>query len=259
MTAIGERVLRALSRTPGSDDFTPTDSEISLADPLYLLRRVYPNLANLVALKRVLDFGCGQGHQSIALTREMDCSVVGVDTNEATLRKARRHAAAQEIPPNRLSFVTRVPAEMRGTFDVVISQNAFEHFAEPEATLAEMRQSLSKDGVVLLTFGPPWFAPYGNHMYFFSKVPWMNVLFAEKTVMKVRSSFRSDDARRYEDVESGLNRMTVARFERIVRAAQLELGATHYGCIRGMDWLAKLPLTRELFINHVTAVLRRAA
>lgn len=256
---IGERILRALSRPPSDVDHTPSASERDVLDPLHLLRRVYPDLEALVASRRVLDFGCGQGHQCIALVRELSCSVVGLDTNEATLANARRNAALQGIPSDRLSLLTSVPSGLHTGFDVVISQNAFEHFGNPEEALGEMSTMLRAGGVLLLTFGPPWYAPYGNHMYFFSKVPWMNLLFSERTVMNVRRSYRSDNARRYEEVESGLNRMTIARFERIVRRSDLHLRRVNYECVRKMNWLARPPVLRELFINHVSVVLERPA
>jgi SAM-dependent methyltransferase len=147
---------------------------------------------------------------------------------------------------------------MRESFDVVISQDSFEHFPQPETALNEMSSLLKGAGVILIAFGPPWFAPYGSHMNFFCKVPWLNILFPEKAVMRARSHFRNDGATSYEEVESGLNRMTIAKFESIIATCNLKLTYRKYECSKGMNWLSKVPLVRELFINHVTAVLSRA-
>jgi ubiquinone/menaquinone biosynthesis C-methylase UbiE len=130
-----------------------------------------------------------------------------------------------------------------------------EHYPEPAATLEEMRRLLKPGGRLLITFGPPWFAPYGSHMHFFCKVPWLNLLFTERTVMAVRARFRQDGAKRYEDCESGLNKMSVAKFERIIAEAGLKVEDRRYDCIKGLNFLGRLPLLRELFINHVTATL----
>jgi hypothetical protein len=73
--------------------------------------------------------------------------------------------------------------------------------------LDEMRLAACPGGCVLITFFEPWLSPYGSHMSHFTRVPWINVLFSERTVMNVRSLFRSDGATRYEDVEGGLNRI----------------------------------------------------
>ncbi|CAN5864331.1 hypothetical protein BH24ACI4_BH24ACI4_08100 [soil metagenome] len=59
-------------------------------------------------------------------------------------------------------------------------------------------------------------------MVHFTKLPWVNVLFSERTVMQVRARFRDDGATRYEEVVMGLNRMTIARFERLIRASGMK-------------------------------------
>lgn len=255
---ISERVLRALCRSPSGEDYHLKDSTITVDNALDLLHSKFHNLSTLVSGKRVVDFGCGAGYQSIALAKKLDCSVIGIETNKKTLEKAIINAKNYNIPLQRLSFVESISSSMLNSFDVVISQNAFEHFKNPEQILNEMNGLLNDSGIVILTFGPPWFAPYGSHMQFFCKVPWINLIFSEKTVMNVRSTFRSDGATRYEDVESGLNRMTVARFENIVSSNNLKLKTKKYECIKGLNWLSGLPILRELFVNHITAVLRRA-
>jgi SAM-dependent methyltransferase len=255
--SISEQILLSLSRAPTDTDYSPRDGETTPDNALRLLNRVYPNFASIVAGKRVADFGCGVGQQSIALVKKHGCSVFGIDANPRTLEKATQNAKANNISSNNLTFVKGISPDMLGTFDVVISHNSFEHFDNPVDILDAMRSLLNDSGVILLTFGPPWLAPYGSHMNFFCKIPWINVLFPESAVMKVRSRYRHDGAKRYEDVESGLNRMTVSKFERIVSSSNLKFVQKNYECIKGINMLAKLPLLREFFINHVTAVLAK--
>ena len=254
---IDETILLALSRQPDNRDSSgePAGHAHAPEDPLAMLRHKYPDFHHLVWRKRVVDFGCGIGHQSVALVGTEECVVCGVDTNHRTLDKAMQYAKSQALPAGRLEFRERVSRDMGGTFDVVISKDAMEHYPEPAAILEEMRRLLKPGGRLLITFGPPWFAPYGSHMHFFCKVPWLNLLFTERTVMAVRARFRDDGAKRYEDCESGLNKMSVAKFERLVAACGLKVEYRRYDCIKGLDFLGKLPLLRELFINHVTATL----
>ena len=94
-------------------------------------------------------------------------------------------------------------------------------------------------------------------MHFFCKLPWVNMFFTEATVMKVRGLYRNDGARRYEEVESGLNRTTVRKFERIVRESGLQIQHSRYQFVKGQDWLARIPLLRELFVNGVSVTLVR--
>ena len=75
--------------------------------------------------------------------------------------------------------------------------------------------------------------------------------------MKVRSLYRNDGAKRYEDVESGLNKMSVSKFERLIKTSSLEVVYKRYECVKKMNFLSKIPILRELFINHVSVILRK--
>lgn len=251
---IGELILRHLSRDPAAGDYIE-GTDRSASDPLKLLKREFSDLESMVSGKRVLDFGCGRGLQAVALVKEFDCSVCGLDTNTRTLEAARGFAKESDIPEERLWFREGVEKDMAGSFDVVISQNAMEHFPDPAAVLEQMKSFIGEGGIILISFGPPWFAPYGAHMHFFSRVPWIQLFFSERTVMKVRGLYRNDGAQRYEDVESGLNKMTVAKFERLVAQSGLVLSWKRYGCIKGLDWLGTIPGLRELFVNHISCIL----
>jgi len=256
---LGERILLALSRVPGSEDYLAARDEHNTDEaPLALLKRVYPHYMNIITGRSVVDFGCGQGSQTIAIARKGASRVVGVDSNPRTLAKARHRLSETDLQ-DKVSFVDKLPAEVKGQFDIVISQNSMEHFPDPVAVLGEMLSALKENGSLLITFGPPWYAPYGSHMHFFTKVPWLNIWFSEKTIMTVRSHFRDDGARKYEDVESGLNRMTVRKFENIVRDAGLRVVYKKYECVKRFDFLGKIPFVRELFINHITSVLKNTS
>lgn len=212
-------------------------------DPLTVLRREYPDLKQLIEGKRVLDFGCGNGHQSAALA-EMGADVTGLDINLATLDRARR------AHPN-IRFVSDIADGE--TWDVVISQNAMEHFTSPKPVLMSMLNAVRPGGKLLLTFGPPWYAPYGAHMHYFCRLPWFHVLFSERAIMRVRAKYREDGAERFAEVESGLNQMSIAKFERLTRG--LNITRRNYVPVRGLGWMARLPILRELAINHVTVVI----
>ena len=254
---IHERILLSLSRVPEDNDYPKANTKTTIDNALDLLIRVFPEFGTIVSKKRVVDFGCGAGYQSIALVKKYGCTVVGVDSNKKTLKTAIENAGMHDIPPQRLSFLESISPDMLNSFDVVISQNSFEHFANPAKVLDMMNTLLNDSGTILLTFGPPWLAPYGSHMHFFCKVPWVNVLFPEEVVMKVRNRYRNDGVTRYENVESGLNRMTIGKFESIVSSSDLAIAYKNYECVKGINLLAKVPVVREFFINHVTAILRK--
>ena len=155
---------------------------------------------------------------------------------------------------DKVEFVSSLTEKMLHSFDIVISHNSFEHFPDPIFILSQMMVAIRPHGKILITFGPPWFAPYGAHMGYFTKMPWVNIFFSEKTVMNVRASFRKDGAKRYEDVEGGLNKMTVAKFERIIAASGLKIEYRRCDCVKSLNFLGNLPYVRELFINHVSCI-----
>jgi len=254
--SLSEKILLTLSRKPNSRDHSGGTLEWTDETSLSLLAKVYPNFLELIPNKEILDFGCGDGHQSVSLAQAGAKRVVGVDTNRAILERAKALLATPALR-EKVQFVETLSSDAPGRFDMVISQDSMEHFSDPEAILQQMSAALKPDGKLLITFGPPWYAPYGSHMKFFTSVPWVNILFSEKTVMAVRGRFSRDGAIRYEEVESGLNKMSVGRFERIIHDSALQIGYRRYDCVKGLNFLAKLPFVRELFINHVSVILTR--
>lgn len=252
--AVLETLLLACCRRPDSPAVVG-EQEWHAENALSLLARVFPDLTTAIWGRRVLDFGCGFGYQVVALADAGADAVVGLEPNVRVLAEARR-LAATAAHRERVSFIAALRPVDWGAYDVVLSQNSMEHFPRPDLALKEMRSLLRPGGRIYLTFGPPWLAPYGAHMWFFTPLPWVHLLFPERTVMRVRGRFRRDGAVRYEDVESGLNRLTVARFERLVESVGLRVIYRRYDCIKGLNALGRLPLARELFINHVSAVLR---
>jgi hypothetical protein len=90
----------------------------------------------------------------------------------------------------------------------------------------------------------------------FTRMPWVNLLFSESTVMRVRSLFRDDGATRYEEVKGGLNRMTLRRFERIIRESGLLLEWRRYYAVQGLPIVHRIPGLREFLTASVACVLR---
>lgn len=254
MSKVGELVLRHLSEPVSSGAVYEHTTAVS-RDPLSTLEREFEIFGEVVAGRKVADFGCGEGHQSIALANRYGCEVVGIENNSARRQTAQLAASSANLSPSQIGFVDKPTEDMRGQFDIVISHDSFEHFDNPGAVLRQLTGLLKESGRLFITFGPPWLSPYGSHMYFFCRVPWINVLFSESTVLNVRKLYRNDGATRYEDVEQGLNKMTVRKFEKLVTTNDMRIEFLRYTCILGMNALSRVPLLREFFINHVSIIL----
>lgn len=246
---LAERVLARLSKdpadVPATSHYAAPTTQWNLDTALSELRAAFPRFNEIIRGRRVLDYGCGDGFQSVAMARGGAGSVLGIDISAQRLEHARKLAGDT---PN-VTFGHRPEA----TYDVAISLNSFEHFPEPERNLREIAGAVAAGGKILITFGSPWLSPYGSHMNFFTHVPWVNILFSEKTVFKVRSLYRDDGSTSY---VPDMNKMTVARFERIIAASGLKVEYRHYEAIRRLP-LTWVPVMRELFINRISCILTK--
>jgi SAM-dependent methyltransferase len=257
--SLPEKLLLSLSRDPDSADYPAEGNSYSASveTALSLLENAIPDFSGLVKNKKIADFGCGFGFQSCALAKFHTAQVVGIDSNESTLVRAWENARRNGLDSGKLTFIQQAGKEYQHYFDLVISQNSFEHFHDPVSILDTMKSLIKDDGKIIISFGPPWYAPYGSHMHYFCKVPWMHLLFSERTIMSVRSRYRNDGATRYEEVESGLNQMSIRKFENIIKDSKLKVCYQQYRCVKNMNYLGGLPVLRELFINHVSVVLSK--
>lgn len=170
----------------------------------------------LVAGKTVIDFGCGRGHESVELAQAGASRVIGLEIMDEYLRVARSNAERAGVA-NICSFAGNTTTEA----DLVISIDAYEHFADPEGILKTMAGLCKPDGEIWVHFGPPWYHPLGGHL--FAVFPWAHLIFSETALCRWRADFMHDGARRFSEVAGGLNQMTLGRFERIVKASGLKI------------------------------------
>jgi SAM-dependent methyltransferase len=216
-----------------------------IGNPLFRLQECFPQLDSLIAGKRVLDFGCGTGAQSLALATLGAAEVLGVDINEKLIWRARISA------PANVAFATKADGE----FDTIVCQDAFEHLSEPEGCLREMLRHLKPEGRILLTFGPLWLSPYGAHCHYFTQLPWVHLLFSERTVHRVMGLYRRNPGTSYSEE---MNKMTVAKFWRIVRSVGCRVDNIQLDCVKGLNFLAAIPGLNELFVREISCEITKS-
>ncbi len=247
---LGERLLLALCDHPDDVDKTSRHAaptrQWSVETALSPLEKAFPGFSEKVKNKRVLDYGCGDGFQSVALAKAGAQQVLGVEI-EAN-RRAHGEALASREGVGNVAFAERVS----GQFDMVISLNAMEHFVSPAENLREMKEALAPGGRIYLSFGPLWMAPYGHHMHFFTRAPWINLVFSERTVFRVRSLYRDDGLSSW---SPGMNGMTVAMFERLIADCGLRAVRRRDHTAAGLPVMGKIPMVREFFVNIIDAEL----
>jgi SAM-dependent methyltransferase len=197
-----------------------------------------------IAGKLVVDFGCGEGSDAVELAEKGAKRVIGIDNREDVLQTARQKAIRAGVQGTCV-FATST----NELADIVISMDAFEHFADPAEILRIMNALLKPSGEVLVAFGPTWYHPLGGHL--FSIFPWAHLLFSEKALIRWRSTFKTDGATRFGEVAGGLNQMTVAKFQRLVADSPLQFANLDLVPIRKVR-LFHNRLTREF----TTAIVR---
>lgn len=169
-----------------------------------------------VAGKVVIDFGCGEGADAIEMTERGAKRVTGIDIRADLLQVAKQKALSAGV--QNTCFFTFSTNEIA---DIVVSVDAFEHFADPAAILRIWDTLLPPAGEAFVSFGPTWYHPLGGHL--FSVFPWAHLVFGEQALIRWRSTFKTDGATRFSEVSGGLNRMTIARFEELVAASPFKL------------------------------------
>ena len=220
---------------------------------------------------RYLDMGCGSGELTLELARRGATDVTGVDFLPRFVRMAEENAEASGLR-ERVKFICADLHAWRPPhpFDVVFSFDALEHIGDPGRFLVRMGDFLAPGGIAVISFGPLFHSPFGDHMagFFRFPLPWRGALFSEQALLRVRQEmYRPTDAvHRLQDIAGGLNLMRYSEFLRYVREAGWRfrflqtnafLGTGRAGRISNA--IARLPGIGDFTVHNVYAVLERAA
>jgi SAM-dependent methyltransferase len=218
--------------------------------------------------KVVLEAGSGLGPLCFLAAQRVAREVVGIDIVPKWLEYAE-DKLRRDYPEltDRIRFVhtsgdLSEVADHR--FDVIISHNAFEHYPDPEAMANHFRSMLAEGGRLFIAFGPLWKSPYGGHVWYITRLPWAHLIFPEHVMMaEKRRLLPKEDAGGYEDAIGGLNRMTVDRFNKVMRRSGLrcvyyQRNVSDHSAMRVMRLLSSARPLREYFTHNLYSVWTRA-
>jgi SAM-dependent methyltransferase len=239
VASVGASMLKALARLKISEfpDEVPAAYVGRSKLEILLGRSIWDEIAG----RTVLDFGCGPGIEVVEMAQRGATHVVGIDIREKWLQQAQARADAAGVSDSCIFEKT-----WSEPVDVIVCLDCFEHFADPAAILRHMRALLNPGGRVLVSFGPPWGHPLGGHLY--SIFPFSHLVFPDAALVRWRSTFKSDGARTI--LESGLNKMTVGRFERVIAKSPFRFETLEVVPIRKLRPIANR-LTREFTTSIV--------
>ena len=201
--------------------------------------------------KTVIDFGCGEGNEAIEIAAHGAKRVIGIDIQANLLETARKRATEAGV-----AKTCWFGSSTEEQADMVVSIDSFEHFAEPAEALKLMHSLLKPGGEIVASFGPTWYHPLGGHL--FSVFPWAHLLFSEEALVRWRSDFKEDGARKFSEVAGGLNQMTIRNFEKLLASSAFQTKGIELVPIRKLK-LVHNTLTREFTTALVRFRLSKAA
>ena len=105
--------------------------------------------ANVVAGRRVLDLGSGEGFGAAILAGSAE-HVVGVDIDERTVEHSRLNYASANLEFQVCSALD-LSAYESGSFGAVVAFEIIEHVRDQEQVLAEITRLLSEDGILVMS------------------------------------------------------------------------------------------------------------
>jgi len=233
---------------------------------LHKLMRRFGGRLSADPAKRYLDMGCGTGALTLALAGMGAGQITGVDFMPRSIETARTHAARLGLTNVHFECCDLLTWNPPYKYDVLLSFDAFEHIEAPRQFLARMKELIAPSGVAVVSFGPLFHSPFGDHMWDFFRlqIPWRGVLFSERAILRVRREcFRpTDPARRLREIAGGLNQMRYSEFLGHLRTTgwqldYLDVNAIELPLIRPLSKaLARVPVLQDFIAHNVYCVLR---
>jgi SAM-dependent methyltransferase len=131
-----------------------------------------------LSVRDSLEVGCWDAMVSCVLSKKginttaIDISSEGFQpgAKAACVKCLQMDAAAMDFKDN--------------SFDLILSFDAFEHFAEPDKVFVEAIRVLRPGGLLFFSFGPLYFSPFGLHGDSSIVIPYCHVLFPKELLEK---------------------------------------------------------------------------
>jgi len=226
--------------------------------------------------KRVLDLGCGEGGKTTYYAGRGPSIIVGIDIGKEKIARARKFCSSQGRSDNCHFLVCsadHLPFKL-GVFDIVISEDCFDHYSRPESVVAEVHSILREGGVFLVRFDT-YYNWGGSHLYNFIRIPWVHLFFSDETLIeatrliarqlsgkrageKRRETYEEQAEREIYQFKHFVNRITLKRWRKMIGDGRWRILWEDTQALGRRIPLLRLPLLEELY-NSLFYVLEKKA
>jgi ubiquinone/menaquinone biosynthesis C-methylase UbiE len=220
--------------------------------------------------KQVMEVGSGLGFLTAHIALAGAESVLAVDISEPRVAFGTRKLAERFPHLANVRFdstpTDRMPEAER--FDIVVSQNTFEHVVDIDTVLASCSRLLKPGGVAYLGFSPLYHSPFGDHGVLQPpiRLPWLHLVAGRKRVIAAFNKANHEAVATL--AECGFNGLKPADFLRAFAQSGLKLeqvrinpteGRLKRAAMAAFSGLAKVPGLAPYFTVGMYAILRKPA
>ncbi len=224
--------------------------------------------------KKVLDLGSGEGGKTTYYADREPELMVGIDIDGQKIRRAKQFCS-QNDPVTMCQFVVCSAHHQpfrQGFFDIVISEDCFDHYMEPDSVMREANRVLTKGGVFFVSFDT-YYNWGGSHLYNFIRMPWAHLFFSDSALVeatriiasqlteenptnKRRESYQEQAEREIYQFKHHVNKITLGGWRELVRNRDWRIVLEETQSSGKKIPIFNLPLLEELY-NSLFYVLKK--
>jgi len=226
--------------------------------------------------KKILEVWCGWWWKSVYIADKYNCEVIWIDIEDNFLNQANDFSRQKKVD-TLVHFYKKSALDTWfevDSFDLIIMSDVLEHIPETENLLEEMYRILKPGWIILFDFAP-YYHYFGHHLWDTIQIPWIHLFFTDKFLIKLykksvenlsdreaRINLRisKDNISKIESFDY-LNKITRKNFEKIVwrflKKHNLKESKINFYMLKNMNFLAKIPFVREVFIKHIVWYIKK--
>jgi len=169
--------------------------------------------------KFILDVGCGEGIKTNYYS-QICRSIIGIDISINAIEKHHKKHNSHYL----LADGGNLPFRLK-IFDIIVSNDVFEHVKNPEIVLKSISYIIKSEGYICINFGPLWLSPFGSHLGFNENwfMPWGHIIFNESKIKKLLKSKKNIEINEDSHLFSHLNKMTIKQFEEMIKSLGMKV------------------------------------